>query len=797
MTTHAESPPPPPEVPGYRIVRLLGVGGFATVWEAVHLRFKRTEAIKVLNGSVTEEQASAYEDECEALGTFGHETGFVQVYGTGETQDGRSYIAMEHCPGGSVRDRLQAAGGPLPVEEVAALGTAVARALETCHLRKVFHRDVKPGNILVNAKGAYALSDFGAVVLGRDTGPAGPTSIVGTPGFIAPELFQAVAPGAGTDQFALGATLYTLAVGHRPPSNEYGVPTPFERLDEGVPRVLGHLIERAMHPEPEKRFGSMGELLAGLAVLCADERQASVTVTYPAPGPRDDPEPASGWQVAPEVKAAVVRVETADGAGSGFLVRGGRFVVTNRHVVDSATDDRVTLLHDDGTTRTPAWIRHVSPLPGPDLAILEVPPGSFTVLGLDLQLVAPAVGHEVAAIGTPLDEGHINQMTFGHVSSTVRVLDGSPVLYHSAELTPGNSGGPCITKDGRVVGVNSARRLQVAGGFMAVPAVAVADAIATADVPDGVLCNGCLRPTLIAGTCTTCRARQALEGDARPAGPAFARFTPRPPVVRTVRDIVSGKDLASIGAPLPGQVRPRHHLPRRWTGEGDPLAAWAEALALVDIGPVLSGMFPLQRADNVGVTLEARTDGVTSEVFAVTARRVGALSFLWSRSSVHRLPASEVARSATLAALNLQTALATAPLMEAWLLTAPDARGESGHRYWTDRVTTMLRYNLEMCRAGGGAGVDDETSLSTPLLAARIGRLDRLVARRIAVDATRAKPDVVAESLYASLSAYSGYVTMMAATHDVAGDRAVARDIKARSDLVATKLNAIRGVLLP
>ncbi|GAA3018424.1 hypothetical protein Aglo01_08830 [Actinokineospora globicatena] len=219
--------PRPPVIAGLSLGGPLGQGGFGTVFLARQDRLQRDVAVKVDNRVLqTDRDRDRFLREARAAARLSGHPHVVNVYDAGVTADGRPYIVMELCTGGSLADVL-AQRGRLPVAEVTEMGARLADALAQAHQVGILHRDIKPANILVNSFGAVKLADFGlAAILDAH---AESTVTVGalSPYYAAPEVFAHAAPSAAGDIYSLAATLYTLATGNRPRD----IPWPAQSLD--------------------------------------------------------------------------------------------------------------------------------------------------------------------------------------------------------------------------------------------------------------------------------------------------------------------------------------------------------------------------------------------------------------------------------------------------------------------------------------------------------------------------------------------------------------------------------------
>jgi serine/threonine protein kinase len=241
----------------YRIDALLGEGGMGQVFLATNGSTGDVVALKVIKPELTsdEEHARRFVREARAAGEVQHRN-LVGVIDAGEV-DGRRYLAMRFVEGRSVDERLQAEG-PLPIEAVARLTRHVAAGLDALHAVGLVHRDVKPSNILLDAEGTAALTDFG---LAKGSDYSALTAVgraVGTIDYLAPELIKGEQPTPASDLYSLGCVVYECLAG-KPPFAGRGL------LQVG----LGHLEETPADPCAE-RDDAPAHL--GTAVLTALEK---------------------------------------------------------------------------------------------------------------------------------------------------------------------------------------------------------------------------------------------------------------------------------------------------------------------------------------------------------------------------------------------------------------------------------------------------------------------------------------------------------------------------------------------
>jgi serine/threonine-protein kinase len=259
----------------YEIERELARGGMGVVFRARQISLNRPVALKmILAGQLANAtDVKRFYTEAEAAANLDH-PGIVPIYEVGQ-HEGQHYFSMGFVDGQSLSQRL--AGGPLPPREAAALMIQVARAIDYAHHSGVIHRDLKPGNILLDRKGNPRVTDFGlAKRLHSDSGLTGSGQILGTPSYMPPEQAAGHRGGVGpaADVYAIGATLYALATG-RPPFQAASVmetirqvihddPVPPRRLNPAVDRDLETICLKAMAKEAARRYASAGDLAADL-----------------------------------------------------------------------------------------------------------------------------------------------------------------------------------------------------------------------------------------------------------------------------------------------------------------------------------------------------------------------------------------------------------------------------------------------------------------------------------------------------------------------------------------------------
>ncbi len=211
------APGPPPKLRNFRVERLLGSGGFGDVWLATQAGFDRSVALKVvrLGGKVSERALGRFRREARVLAHLDHPS-IIRLWDFGELGDDGLYLAMQYVEGTSLQERLKQ--GNLDLEEVRALGLALARALAHAHGEGVLHRDLKPANVLLHASGRPYLADFGLASAMEEewTRLTQSGAVLGTPQYLPPELLLSEPVGPPGDLYSL-ATLLQVALTGKPP----------------------------------------------------------------------------------------------------------------------------------------------------------------------------------------------------------------------------------------------------------------------------------------------------------------------------------------------------------------------------------------------------------------------------------------------------------------------------------------------------------------------------------------------------------------------------------------------------
>ncbi len=264
----------------YTILDRLGAGGMGQVFLAEHAAMRRFVALKVLPGNVYEDDIARerFFREARAAATLDHPN-IVRVFDM--NREGKLlYLVMEYVEGASLQTIVEQ-DGQRTIAAAASYAQQMAHGLQHAHERGLVHRDIKPGNTLVDRAGVARLLDLGLVRSESDgdsklTANLGGRSILGTLDYLAPEqALDSSNVDIRADIYSLGATLYFLLAGHPVfPEGRAGQklmwqqwrdPTPIDRLRPDVPAALAAIVHRALAKKREERFQTPSELAEALA----------------------------------------------------------------------------------------------------------------------------------------------------------------------------------------------------------------------------------------------------------------------------------------------------------------------------------------------------------------------------------------------------------------------------------------------------------------------------------------------------------------------------------------------------
>jgi len=254
----------------YDILELLGVGGMGAVYRARDRELDELVALKVIRRelAVIPDMVGRFRHEVKLARRVTH-VNVARTFELGSAEDGTLFCTMELIDGESLKDRLKR--GPLPIGEAVTIACAVCEGLATAHTAGVFHRDIKPDNILIAHDNRVVLADFGVAALGGGEG-----ELAGTLAYMAPEQARGEPAAAAADVYALGVVLYEMLVGRNP-------------FDGTIAQVIAakQSVERLTPPPPVPP--ALADVIATSTQRDANSRTASVAMLRRALMPWTEP----------------------------------------------------------------------------------------------------------------------------------------------------------------------------------------------------------------------------------------------------------------------------------------------------------------------------------------------------------------------------------------------------------------------------------------------------------------------------------------------------------------------------
>jgi eukaryotic-like serine/threonine-protein kinase len=288
----------------YRVVRHIANGGMAGVWEAHDQLLNRSVAVKVLASHLSEDDRARLRFEREARAAAGLSTHphVVTIYDVGE-HDGRAFMVMELMAGGTVADRLRA-GRTIADDTALRWLREAAGALDAAHDAGVVHRDIKPGNLLLDERDRLAIADFGIARLAMEDQLTMTGQVLGTASYISPEQAVGEPATAASDRYALAIVAFELLTGTKPFQAEHFAaqarahvedppPLATER-DETLPAGVDRVLDRGMAKDPGDRWPSAADMVNAL-----DRAMGAKPAAAAVAAPTEATEPTQRFDTAP------------------------------------------------------------------------------------------------------------------------------------------------------------------------------------------------------------------------------------------------------------------------------------------------------------------------------------------------------------------------------------------------------------------------------------------------------------------------------------------------------------------
>ncbi len=259
----------------YRITDKLGEGGMGVVYKAEDTSLDRPVALKFLAPHLVSDQEirKRFEREAKAAAALNHPN-VCTVHEIDEAE-GKTFIAMALIEGESLDKKIEL--GPLKLEEALDIARQIAKGLEAAHKKGVFHRDVKPQNIMVGEDGHVTIMDFGLAQLAQASRLTRTDETMGTTAYMSPEQTQGSGTDHRTDVWSLGVVLYEMVTGQQPFKGHYDKavmysitneePEPMTALRTGVPMELEWLVGKCLAKEVSERYQSTADMVVDLETL--------------------------------------------------------------------------------------------------------------------------------------------------------------------------------------------------------------------------------------------------------------------------------------------------------------------------------------------------------------------------------------------------------------------------------------------------------------------------------------------------------------------------------------------------
>jgi serine/threonine-protein kinase len=308
----------------YEIVRRIARGGMAEVFLARDLLLDRPVALKILFPELSTDRSfvERFRREAQAAANLSHPN-IVSIYDWGE-EDGTYFIVMEFVDGRPLSQLIRS-NGSIPPAQVAEIGAEVAAALAFAHRNGVIHRDVKPGNVLLDGNGNVKVTDFGiARAVNAQDNLTQTGTVMGTATYFSPEQAQGFSVDNRSDVYSLGVVLYEMATGQPPFSGENPVsvayrhvseiPEPPQRVNADVPKPLEAIILTALAKNADDRYPSAEELRSDLIRF---RRGRAVNAKTPAAGGVTNTTAMAATTVQPRADATAAMTQAVPAGAAG------------------------------------------------------------------------------------------------------------------------------------------------------------------------------------------------------------------------------------------------------------------------------------------------------------------------------------------------------------------------------------------------------------------------------------------------------------------------------------------------
>jgi len=267
----------------YRLVRLLGQGGFAQVYLGEHQRLGTQAAIKLLSTHLSDDEVEKFLAEARMIARLEHPH-IIRILDFDVEQD-VPFLVMSYAPNGTMRRRYPK-GTRLPLDIILTYLKQAADALQYAHVTKLIHRDIKPENMLLGRYNEMLLSDFGIAIVAHSSRSQSMQEIIGTISYMAPEQIQGK-PRPASDQYALGMIVYEWLCGSHPfhgttaevaMQHLHAEPLSLCEQIPGMPPAIEAVVHKALAKDPHRRFASVQEFATTFELACQGFLPATTTM---------------------------------------------------------------------------------------------------------------------------------------------------------------------------------------------------------------------------------------------------------------------------------------------------------------------------------------------------------------------------------------------------------------------------------------------------------------------------------------------------------------------------------------
>jgi len=329
----------PQSVSHFEVFEKLGAGGMGTVYRARDIRLNRIVALKFLSPHLCDSETNRrrFLREGRTLSVLSHPH-IATVFEVDEDK-GIPFLALEYLSGGTLRERIIAANGNVPVATLVTWALGLAEGLAHAHRNGVLHRDVKSTNVIFDSEGRPKLTDFGLAKFTSGTDVSHTDPMVGTIGYIAPELLQGKLADNRSDLFSFGVLLYEATTGKSPFQGDSAarvlqrvlteIPDPIKSVRPDIAPAMEAIVSRLLEKNPDDRYQSTDEVVRDLGTLrgmWADDQPTVTTLDV------------SGIAAALPKASTPTRRNWITAAGGLVLLAAGVFGVVESGIFAPATD---------------------------------------------------------------------------------------------------------------------------------------------------------------------------------------------------------------------------------------------------------------------------------------------------------------------------------------------------------------------------------------------------------------------------------------------------------------------------